>query len=548
MDFGLMAAAGTAGTTRQHPDEPPGGGDTHGSGHPKQERSAAAPSKVPSFLWRSADSVPGKATMLSFSSSKSEEIPFLSSAPAGEDSSKTICFPLFESHQKRGPHSGAASSAYAIGGLNESLRGGSARISGPFTPSQWMELEHQALIYKHMVANVPIPSNLLIPLMKSLNPYAFSGLSPGSYAPNWGWGAFHLGLSANTDPEPGRCRRTDGKKWRCSRDAVPDQKYCERHINRGRHRSRKPVEGQTGHAVSGSTTSKVSPIASSSASAASVISCDATSNTFGAMKHHFNNTKPSPANPSTHHLMNNRTQGHNPYKESSQELGFGFPSSDSVLNPLQRRPFVNSHNSDTLLDFNAHEQHLVHHFIDGWTKEQSTCAPASWPTELKSDWTQLSMSIPMASSDFSSSSTSPRQEKPTISPLRLSRELEPFQMGLGVSNNGIADPIQKPSTWIPVTWGNSMGGPLGEALNNTYGSAGAGKTSPNLNLTTEMWSSSPYMGSSPTGVLQKSSFVSLSNSSTASSPQDDNKKVESARMCNDMVGSSVVSSLSIPSL
>lgn len=76
------------------------------------------------------------------------------------------------------------SSAYAIGGLNESLKGGSARISGPFTPSQWMELEHQALIYKHMVANVPIPSNLLIPLMKSLNPYAFSGLSPGSYAPN----------------------------------------------------------------------------------------------------------------------------------------------------------------------------------------------------------------------------------------------------------------------------------------------------------------------------------------------------------------------------
>lgn len=48
------------------------------------------------------------------------------------------------------------------------------------------------------------------------------------------------------DPEPGRCRRTDGKKWRCSKDAVPDQKYCERHINRGRHRSRKPVEVQPG--------------------------------------------------------------------------------------------------------------------------------------------------------------------------------------------------------------------------------------------------------------------------------------------------------------
>ena len=39
------------------------------------------------------------------------------------------------------------------------------------------------------------------------------------------------------DPEPGRCRRTDGKKWRCSRDVVPDQKYCERHLHRGRHRA-----------------------------------------------------------------------------------------------------------------------------------------------------------------------------------------------------------------------------------------------------------------------------------------------------------------------
>jgi hypothetical protein len=47
------------------------------------------------------------------------------------------------------------------------------------------------------------------------------------------------------DSEPGRCRRTDGKKWRCSKDAHPDSKYCERHMNRSRNRSRKPVESQT---------------------------------------------------------------------------------------------------------------------------------------------------------------------------------------------------------------------------------------------------------------------------------------------------------------
>ena len=55
-------------------------------------------------------------------------------------------------------------------------------------------------------------------------------------------GALNLRFSSRGDLEPGRCRRTDGKKWRCSRDVAPDQKYCERHMLRGRPRSRKPVE------------------------------------------------------------------------------------------------------------------------------------------------------------------------------------------------------------------------------------------------------------------------------------------------------------------
>ncbi|KAH7424504.1 hypothetical protein KP509_11G011700 [Ceratopteris richardii] len=48
-------------------------------------------------------------------------------------------------------------------------------------------------------------------------------------------GNFLLGLA---DPQPGRCRRTDGKKWRCGRAVVPEQKYCERHMHRGRGRSK----------------------------------------------------------------------------------------------------------------------------------------------------------------------------------------------------------------------------------------------------------------------------------------------------------------------
>ncbi|CAM0873663.1 unnamed protein product [Alopecurus aequalis] len=108
-----------------------------------------------------------------------------------------------------------------------SMQGFLARVRGPFTPTQWMELEHQALIYKHIAANAPVPSSLLLPIRRSIHP--------------WGWAPFRSG---GADVEPGRCRRTDGKKWRCSRDSVGDQKYCERHINRGRQRSRKHVEGR----------------------------------------------------------------------------------------------------------------------------------------------------------------------------------------------------------------------------------------------------------------------------------------------------------------
>jgi hypothetical protein len=55
-----------------------------------------------------------------------------------------------------------------------------ARVRGPFTPSQWMELEHQALIYKYMAANIPVPHNLLIPIRRSLTslyPPAYFGSS-----------------------------------------------------------------------------------------------------------------------------------------------------------------------------------------------------------------------------------------------------------------------------------------------------------------------------------------------------------------------------------
>ncbi|PKA49963.1 Growth-regulating factor 1 [Apostasia shenzhenica] len=105
----------------------------------------------------------------------------------------------------------------------------------PFTPSQWQELELQALIYKYMASGIPIP----LPLRRSFSSYL-------TFPPQTlvGWSCYQMGYGRKAeDPEPGRCRRTDGKKWRCSKEAYPDSKYCERHMHRGKkNRSRKPVE------------------------------------------------------------------------------------------------------------------------------------------------------------------------------------------------------------------------------------------------------------------------------------------------------------------
>ncbi|KAG4959624.1 Growth-regulating factor 4 [Glycine soja] len=111
-----------------------------------------------------------------------------------------------------------------------------SRMESCFSFAQWQELELQALIFRYMLAGAPVPPELLLPIKKSfLQLYNPPLLESGYY-----WGRAAL------DPEPGRCRRTDGKKWRCSKDAVAGQKYCDRHMHRGRNRSRKPVEQRDG--------------------------------------------------------------------------------------------------------------------------------------------------------------------------------------------------------------------------------------------------------------------------------------------------------------
>ncbi|XP_065050926.1 growth-regulating factor 6-like isoform X2 [Musa acuminata AAA Group] len=406
------------------------------------------------------------------------------------------------------------------GSSNASMQGVLARLRGPFTPSQWLELEHQALIYKYLVANVPIPATLLIPIRRSLGASGFPPLSAGSFG-SVGWEPFHLGYSGNADPEPGRCRRTDGKKWRCSRDAVADQKYCERHMNRGRHRSRKHVENQTGNAA------KAMPTTASSQSASAVLGGASTNTLTISLQQskslQSNITDPCPLqfngllmSKGDHNVcsLNSKSLSaaspvnqkpdsdilppvsdqHNPFEETSSRTEFGLVSPDSLLNP----PSISfSNNVDFMatpkLDEQQIQSHPFRHFIDDWPKTQSVRSTITWPEP------------------------------------KLSREYDAIHM-----------PSQQ-ANWRPIPWEASMAGPLGEVLTSTKSTPkdqSKNRSSSSLNLLTEGWDS--RLESSPTGVLHKTSFGSLSNS-TGSSPSAENSKTHDSTgsLCSGLLGSTL---------
>ncbi|KAI3443569.1 hypothetical protein Pfo_000234 [Paulownia fortunei] len=187
----------------------------------------------------------------------------------------------------------------------------SGRSRFPFTASQWQELEHQALVFKYMVSGMPIPPDLLFTIRRSLD----SSLSSKfliHQPQHIGWNSFHMGFGRKIDPEPGRCRRTDGKKWRCSKEAYPDSKYCERHMHRGRNRSRKPVE-------------ILSPTAATATAPppnAIPINTSITNR----------NTQPSPSGPISYHTSAAPSEAHflYPHFSSSRPPGFGLSSQENT--------------------------------------------------------------------------------------------------------------------------------------------------------------------------------------------------------------------------
>jgi hypothetical protein len=114
-----------------------------------------------------------------------------------------------------------------------------------------VELQRQALIYKHMAASAPIPSYLLfsdINATAAASSYYYCYNTPLLVPHYHAQQAARMSVLLQCMQQAvarRRCGRTDGKKWRCARDAEPDQRYCQRHLNRaGRPRHPPPARKQ----------------------------------------------------------------------------------------------------------------------------------------------------------------------------------------------------------------------------------------------------------------------------------------------------------------
>ncbi|KAK6152322.1 hypothetical protein DH2020_014957 [Rehmannia glutinosa] len=294
------------------------------------------------------------------------------------------------------------------------------RMGSYFSLSQWQELELQALIFRHMIAGATIPNELLHLVKKSLinspsSPYYLSN-PLNQYYPHYQPALLQSGYwgKAAMDPEPGRCRRTDGKKWRCSRDVVAGMKYCERHMHRGRNRSRKPVEIPTSAAApygGGETMKNNHSVARQGVAAAGG---------GGSGSNPFTLTAPS---------------------QSTDLLHLNQRPTNSIIET--KRPFEAQNDGQP-------SGRTLRHFIDDWPKpiHENENDAAHYSA------TNLSISMPEIenpSSDFS------------------------LKLGTGIGydepSSQTVERDNKPQLNWGMTWGNipvaPMGGPLAEALRSS---------------------------------------------------------------------------------
>ncbi|TYG75833.1 hypothetical protein ES288_D03G064300v1 [Gossypium darwinii] len=330
-------------------------------------------------------------------------------------------------------NSGGGGGGGGVGGGGAGSGGGGmmAIRTSPFTVSQWQELEHQALIFKYMMAGLPVPPDLVLPIQKS-----FESISHRFFHhPTMGYCSFY---GKKVDPEPGRCRRTDGKKWRCSKDAYPDSKYCERHMHRGRNRSRKPVESQT-MAQSSSTVTSLTVSGNSGGtgsfqslplhafSGSQQVTASGTNQSHYHMEsipygipskdyRYLQGVKPEVGEHSffSEASGSNRgfqidTQPENAWPVMQSRLS-SFPQSKPSGNPSMLQNDYPQHLF--LSEFNSgepvkHEGQSLRPFFDEWPKTRDSWSALEDERSNQTSFstTQLSISIPMASPDFSTTSS-----------------------------------------------------------------------------------------------------------------------------------------------
>ncbi|KAF5743446.1 hypothetical protein HS088_TW08G00028 [Tripterygium wilfordii] len=360
-----------------------------------------------------------------------------------------------------------------------------AALGYPFTNAQLKELERQAMIYKYMMASVPVLPELLFPR-------TYSDPSPPNSSLG---GGLNLRLSNGADLEPGRCRRTDGKKWRCSRDVAPDQKYCERHMHRGRPRSRKHVELQANKKTRYNSNSSVNNIGTSSSSI---------SQFAGAVSEAFPQTP----------LFTDKTRDRAPNFNDSRSLDWMIMrdstcdqqwlhntniAADTNISLLNQASLDLNIYTDFSVSEDHHQQSNNHHhhhlfpgvnsslereltegprdFLDAWSEGHNKHNSISTNGNLS-----LSSSLTLSMAAHSS----------------MNDEMGQIRMGLGL----IESDQGQPTSWV----GSTLGGPLAEVLRPSIITGNGDSCSPQATSL-----------SSPSGVIRRT-MASLSDSSGSSSP------------------------------
>ncbi|XP_074308666.1 uncharacterized protein LOC141643412 [Silene latifolia] len=281
-----------------------------------------------------------------------------------------------------------------------------------FTANQRQELERQTVIYKYIMASMPVPPELIIPVSK----YPSSSLrhtdqSSVRNAMELRYNALGRGGgSVGGNPEPWRCKRTDGKKWRCSRDVAPDQKYCDRHSHKTRPsaRSRKPVESSL--LVSSATTSRTS-----------------TSN-------------PNFINPSSSHEMSSSLR----YPQWFMKDEAITPTAQ-ILYPNQIEQFSHTSRFSPTMSLSDHTTDpLQRPFIDAWSLEDASTNLNKYPNTSSSVDTILPLTLSMSARFEPNSQNNAKDDNHCVRETRTSQ--------------------QQPLNWMS-SWANlPSGGPLAEAL------------------------------------------------------------------------------------